>query len=137
MADPAMPVYGRDLVWVPQGSQEERFAAAPVGIVDDDILIAKLRPGQEIDMELHCYKGIGKLHAKWSPVGTLKEKIFKWAQNALNFISCVFFLYRDGVVSSVAGDHVEEGVCGRGGRQARKVLLGRCYCHRQCQRFVF
>jgi DNA-directed RNA polymerases I and III subunit RPAC1 len=36
----------------------------------DDILIAKLRPGQEIEMELICEKGIGKTHAKWSPVST-------------------------------------------------------------------
>lgn len=36
----------------------------------DDILIAKLRPGQEIEMELICEKGIGKIHAKWSPVST-------------------------------------------------------------------
>jgi DNA-directed RNA polymerase I and III subunit RPAC1 len=29
-----------------------------------------LRPGQEIEMELICEKGIGKTHAKWSPVST-------------------------------------------------------------------
>lgn len=36
----------------------------------DDILLAKLRPGQEIEMEFICTKGIGKTHAKWSPVCT-------------------------------------------------------------------
>ena len=36
----------------------------------DDILLAKMRPGQEIEMELICEKGIGKTHAKWSPVCT-------------------------------------------------------------------
>jgi DNA-directed RNA polymerase I and III subunit RPAC1 len=36
--------------------------------VHDDILIAKLRPGQEIEMEFICEKGIGKTHSKWSPV---------------------------------------------------------------------
>ena len=29
-----------------------------------------MRPGQEIEMELICEKGIGKTHAKWSPVST-------------------------------------------------------------------
>lgn len=33
-------------------------------------MIAKLRPGQEIELELFCEKGIGKTHAKWSPVST-------------------------------------------------------------------
>ena len=33
-------------------------------------MVAKLRPGQEIEMELYCEKGIGKTHAKWSPVST-------------------------------------------------------------------
>lgn len=32
-------------------------------------MLAKLRPGQEIEMELHAIKGVGKDHAKWSPVG--------------------------------------------------------------------
>jgi DNA-directed RNA polymerase alpha subunit len=36
----------------------------------DDILVAKMRPGQCIDLEAHCVKGIGAEHAKWSPVAT-------------------------------------------------------------------
>lgn len=38
--------------------------------VHKDILIAKMRPGQCIDLEAHATKGIGAEHAKWSPVAT-------------------------------------------------------------------
>lgn len=62
------PVYASDLVWKPQGTQAERFASAPPTPVPPNILIAKMRPGQVIDMELHCEKGVGKEHIKWSPV---------------------------------------------------------------------
>ena len=58
-----------DLVWVPQGEQAEVFAGRPPAPTNPDIVLAKLRPGQEIDMELHAIKGVGKEHAKWSAVG--------------------------------------------------------------------
>ena len=40
-----------------------------------DIVLAKLRPGQEIEMELHAIKGVGKEHAKWSAVGTFSPSL--------------------------------------------------------------
>jgi len=61
-------VYSGDLEWIPKGDQQERLGN--VRPIHDDILIAKLRPGQEIEMELICEKGIGKTHSKWSPVCT-------------------------------------------------------------------
>ncbi|KAL3821143.1 hypothetical protein ACJIZ3_007048 [Penstemon smallii] len=36
----------------------------------DEIILAKLGPGQEIELEAHAVKGMGKTHAKWSPVAT-------------------------------------------------------------------
>mmetsp|Transcript_12393 Transcript_12393/g.15812 ORF Transcript_12393/g.15812 Transcript_12393/m.15812 type:complete len:312 (+) Transcript_12393:265-1200(+) len=66
-------VYSGDLEWVPIGDQQERFETEGIPApkpLHDDILIAKLRPGQEIEMELVCEKGIGRTHAKWSPVCT-------------------------------------------------------------------
>ena len=66
-------VYSSDLVWVPQGDQEESLP--PVKPIHDDILIAKLRPGQAIELEAHGRKGIGKDHAKFSPVATASYRL--------------------------------------------------------------
>lgn len=68
-------VYSGDLKWVPQGNQETQFGTDGVGIVNPNILIAKLRPGQEIEAELFVEKGIGKEHAKWSPVCTASYRL--------------------------------------------------------------
>ena len=58
-----------DLTWEPQGEQSEVFASNPPRPTNENIVLAKLRPGQEISMDLHAIKGVGKEHAKWSPVG--------------------------------------------------------------------
>jgi DNA-directed RNA polymerase I and III subunit RPAC1 len=63
------------------------FENTPVKPVHDNILIAKLRPGQvercistadykEIELEMHAVKGIGKDHAKFSPVGKPRRSGF-------------------------------------------------------------
>ncbi|KAK7305273.1 hypothetical protein VNO77_43175 [Canavalia gladiata] len=46
------------------------FSNNPLGPTNSDIILAKLGPGQEIELEVHAVKGIGKTHAKWSPVAT-------------------------------------------------------------------
>ncbi|MCO5583486.1 hypothetical protein L7F22_037397 [Adiantum nelumboides] len=40
-----------------------------------DITLAKLRPGQCIELEAHAVKGLGKTHAKWSPVATARYRM--------------------------------------------------------------
>lgn len=68
-------VYSGDLTWIPQGGQEDAFKDAPVKPIHEDILITKLRPGQTVQIEAHCQKGIGKEHAKWSPVATASYRL--------------------------------------------------------------
>lgn len=64
-------VYSSHLKWCPLGNQNQLYSAEFVGPVHDDILIAKLRPGHEIDAKLHAVKSIGRDHSKFSPVGEL------------------------------------------------------------------
>ncbi|XP_021495850.1 DNA-directed RNA polymerases I and III subunit RPAC1 isoform X1 [Meriones unguiculatus] len=68
-------VYTRHMTWVPLGNQADVFPEGTIRPVHDDILIAQLRPGQEIDLIMHCVKGIGKDHAKFSPVATASYRL--------------------------------------------------------------
>jgi DNA-directed RNA polymerases I and III subunit RPAC1 len=68
-------VYARDIVWLPHGRQPGYFGGGIVEPVNPDILIAKLRPGHIIDMDMHAVKGIGMDHAKFSPVATATYRL--------------------------------------------------------------
>ena len=68
-------IYSKDLIFEPQGEQEKKFynpqtKKYSIGLVHDDILLNKLTSGMEIELECYCVKGIGRTHAKWSPVCT-------------------------------------------------------------------
>lgn len=76
-------VLSGSLHWLPDGSempdetscrfasgQHHMFSGKAPEPVHQDILLAKLRPGQVIELEAHCVKSIGKDHAKFSPVAT-------------------------------------------------------------------
>ncbi|KIK63186.1 hypothetical protein GYMLUDRAFT_72406 [Collybiopsis luxurians FD-317 M1] len=63
------------LVWQPVGEQAERFADCPVKPLNPNIVLAKLRPGQAVDITLHAVKGIASDHAKWSPVATATYRL--------------------------------------------------------------
>ncbi|KAI4195587.1 MAG: hypothetical protein LQ350_007113 [Teloschistes chrysophthalmus] len=71
-------VYAKQLEYVVSGRQDQFFAGGEenaVRSVHPDILLAKMRPGQCIDMEMHCIKGIGADHAKFSPVATASYRL--------------------------------------------------------------
>ena len=71
-------VYAGDLQWIPQGDQLARLC--PNGErgprpVHDDILLTKLRLNQQVILEAHARKSIGKDHAKYSPVATASYRL--------------------------------------------------------------
>ncbi|KAJ4755134.1 DNA-directed RNA polymerase family protein [Rhynchospora pubera] len=89
---PRLTVKSDQLEWLPDGSKLHEVAPSfpgeqqktytsfsgsqmevskkPLGVMHKDITIARLGPGQTIELEAHAVKGIGKVHAKWSPVAT-------------------------------------------------------------------
>ncbi|RKF56164.1 DNA-directed RNA polymerases I and III subunit RPAC1 [Golovinomyces cichoracearum] len=69
-------VYARDIKFKPFGKQVHVFAGDDAIVPNyPDILLAKLRPGQKIDMEMHAIKGVGSDHSKFSPVATASYRL--------------------------------------------------------------
>lgn len=63
-------VYSKHIKWIPTGNQKSKFKESDVGPIHPDILIAKMRPGHELDLKLVAVKSNGRDHAKFSPVAT-------------------------------------------------------------------
>ncbi|SMR52692.1 unnamed protein product [Zymoseptoria tritici ST99CH_1A5] len=70
-------VYAHQFTFIPQGNHQPTLFEGENAIrpVNPDILIAKLRPGQRIHLRVHCIKGIGADHAKFSPVATASYRL--------------------------------------------------------------
>lgn len=92
--DSRLTVKSDQLIWLPDGSELlmeshnpstkprsytsfscsqaslPHFSGKPIRMKHNDIIISRLGPGQSIELEAHAVKGSGKVHAKWSPVGT-------------------------------------------------------------------
>ena len=141
-----MSVYSRDIKWLPKGIQES--ANYKIKPIHDDILIAKLKPGQEIDLEMHCVKNIGKEHAKWSPVATCSYRLLPkidilspiTGKDAEKFVSC----FSPGVAGIKTVDKVKTAVIlnPRNDLVSREVLRhkefeGKVELSRQRDHFIF
>ncbi|KAJ4500687.1 DNA-directed RNA polymerase [Lentinula lateritia] len=62
--------------WNPAGEQLDKIKPLPpLGALNPEVVLAKLRPGQAVEMVLHARKGVGKDHAKWSPVATASYRL--------------------------------------------------------------
>ncbi|TEB37995.1 hypothetical protein FA13DRAFT_1751826 [Coprinellus micaceus] len=68
-------VLSSHLIWEAAGEQGEVFAGKPPAPINPNIVLTKLRPGQAVNMELHAIKGVGKDHAKFSPVATASYRL--------------------------------------------------------------
>ncbi|KFD51711.1 hypothetical protein M514_07407 [Trichuris suis] len=61
-------VYSRDLTWVPLDGQTDIFRKKPPRPAYPDILIDELTLNDILECDCYCVKGIGRDHAKFSPV---------------------------------------------------------------------
>jgi DNA-directed RNA polymerases I and III subunit RPAC1 len=68
-------VYSEHIKWVPKGKQAAIYNENDVGPCEDKILISKMRPGHELSLKLLAIKGIGKDHAKFSPVSIASYRL--------------------------------------------------------------
>lgn len=138
-------VYSQSVKWLPQGSQEDVFSSDPIRPCLGDILLLKLRPGQEVDLELHCVKGFGKDHTKWSPVSCASYRLLPeisilspiTGESAHKFAGCfpkdvIEIKTINGAATAVVKNARKDTVsreCLRHPEFADKVLLSRVHDH--------
>ncbi|KMU72571.1 DNA-directed RNA polymerases 1 and 3 subunit RPAC1 [Coccidioides immitis RMSCC 3703] len=124
-------VYAKDIVFEPVGRQAA-FFSGPHGVIQPaypDILLAKLRPGQKIDIEMHCIKGIGQDHAKFSPVATASYRLLPDIQitrpilgnDAVKFANC----FPKGVIGieQVTAEDAAQAGSGYEGQEGQKKAV--------------
>ena len=73
-------IYASDLEYKPSGRQPNIIVSEDPDIpairpVHPRIVIAKIRPGDEVKMVMHAVKGVGGDHAKFSPVATASYRL--------------------------------------------------------------
>jgi DNA-directed RNA polymerases I and III subunit RPAC1 len=61
--------------WIAKGKQATLYNEADIGPCESDILISKMRPGHELNLKMLAVKGIGKDHAKFSPVSCASYRL--------------------------------------------------------------
>ncbi|EJT97183.1 hypothetical protein DACRYDRAFT_59476 [Dacryopinax primogenitus] len=75
-------LYASHLRWKPVGAQAalpDYLAEAP-SVAKPDIILVKLRRGQELNIEMHCVKSCGRDHAKYSPVATATSRLLPYVR---------------------------------------------------------
>lgn len=140
-------IYARDLVFHALGKQQELFSEEKGAIRPShpDILLAKLRPGQVLDMTCHATKGVGFDHTKFSPVATATYRLLPTIEikepirgnDARKFARCfpkgvIGLEEEDGDVKAVVKDTFRDTVsreCLRHDEFKDKVKLGRVRDH--------
>ena len=70
-------VLSRDLIWNPIGNQAQMWQDRPPKPLYDNLLIAKLLPGQEINLRCYAVRGTNAQHAKWGSVFTHFRRVSK------------------------------------------------------------
>ncbi|KAI0482852.1 RBP11-like subunits of RNA polymerase [Xylariaceae sp. FL0804] len=112
-------IYARDIEFELLGGQSKWFSGEKaIRPVHPDVLIAKLRPEQEIDLEMHMHKGYGWDHAKFSPVATASYRLLPTIRilrpilgaDALKFAEC----FPPGVIGLEPVSHRDARVEGSG-----------------------